>query len=206
MFSNSHSQKAQCISKWNNWINKSFFYFYECSMTTVFPGWVETTGKTSCGRYMNHNLSEWKARRWFVELNRIHIRLNWLWKLLLNKNDIFMNEDDSNRPLVTSSKAPHNQVAVRALILPSTPETLPTLIRLMAHAKNVLVGTEEMEKKPLISLRMRPNTGEPSHTSSKTSLNTTRWSLLGQLRADSFCLLRRITRTHTHTHMLVQTQ
>lgn len=38
---------------------------------------------------------------------------------------------------------------------------------------------------------MRPNTGEPSHTSSKTSLNTTRRSLLGRLRPDGFSGLRR---------------
>lgn len=50
---------------------------------------------------------------------------------------------------------------------------------------------------------MRPNTGEPSHTSSKTSLNTTRRSLLGQLWADSFSsfwVWREHTRRHTRTH------
>lgn len=44
---------------------------------------------------------------------------------------------------------------------------------------------------------MRPNTGEPSHTSSKTSLNTTRRSLLGQLCADSFSSSW-VWREHTH--------
>lgn len=43
---------------------------------------------------------------------------------------------------------------------------------------------------------MRPNTGESSHTSSKTSLNTARRSLLGQLCADN--LINPCAQDHTH--------
>lgn len=49
---------------------------------------------------------------------------------------------------MTRSLAHYDQVPVVALFLLATPGTLSllALIRLTAHAKNVRVGTEEMEK------------------------------------------------------------
>lgn len=85
----------------------------------------------------------------------------------------------------------HDQAPVAAPLpfaTPGTPVSLgsrSTEVRRTAQAKNERVGTEEMGKKTtLISLRMRPNTGEPSHTSSKTPANTARRSLPGRLAAD----------------------
>lgn len=55
----------------------------------------------------------------------------------------------------------------------------------------------------LISRRTLPNTGEPSHTSSKTSLNTVRRSLQGPPLAGSFLsAYHKHTYSHEHPHLL----